>query len=94
MTTAPRAATGNDASSGARNDSVATTAPKATSECSWLLLPIASPSTVRLPEELTGNPLANPFATFTTPSASSSWPGSIRCRCLAANARAVSTLSV
>ena len=43
-----------------------------TSEYNWVRLPIASPITVRLPDELTGKPLVNPFTTLAAPSANSS----------------------
>ena len=73
---------------------MATTNPRQTSEYSCVRLPIASPITVRLPDELTGKPWVNPFSTLAVPSASNSWLLSSGSRRLMANARAVSTLSL
>ena len=56
-------------------------------------LPSASPSAVRLPLELTGNPCSRPVPTLQTPSARNSALASIRWPWRAANVRAVSTLS-
>ena len=78
MTIAPSAAVGKLPSSGRRNSRATTTVASATSECSCERLPSASPTTVRLPLLLTGKPWVQPTARLVTPSASSSWLGSIR----------------
>ena len=56
ITSAPRAAFGNPASSGPATTSVSSTRARHTSEYTWVRLPTAAPSAVRLPLELTGNP--------------------------------------
>ena len=62
MTIAPSAAVGKTASSGRRNSRASTTEASATRECSWVRLPSASPTTVRLPLLLTGKPWMQPAA--------------------------------
>jgi len=93
MTTPPSAAVGKAERTGPRNRRVATTHVSATSEWSWERLPIMSPSAVRLPLLLTGNPWNREEPTFTRPSANSSWPLSIFWRWRAAKARDSTTLS-
>ena len=71
-TTAPSAARGNRASSPPPTSSTTATSTSATSECSCVRLPCASPMAVRLPLLLTGNPRSSPAARFAAPSATSS----------------------
>ena len=93
MTMAPSAATGNLASSGPRTYRTASTDPAATSEYTWVRLPVATAMAVLLALLLTGNPRSRLTPALATPSARNSWFArtlSLR----RANERAVSTSSV
>ena len=94
MTRAPSAAVGKRASNGPRNSSTATTDASATSECSWVRAPEASPIAVRLALLLTGKPRNKPAPMLDAPTASNSWFASMVWPLWVANARAVRTTSV
>ena len=94
ITRAPRAAFGNAANSGPATTRVDSTISNATREYSWVRLPTAAPSAVRLPLELTGNPWKSEAEMFAAASAVHSWLASIGWPAFRAKALAVSTLSV
>ena len=68
----------------------ATTEASATNEYTWVRLPTASPSAVRLPLELTGKPCVKPVATLQIPRARSSALASMLSPLRAAKVRPVS----
>ena len=72
ITSAPSAATGNLAMSPCPNASTASSTAAAVTEYSWVRLPAAWPSAVRLALLLTGKPRTSETAMLDAPSASSS----------------------
>ena len=84
---------GNNASTSRPNNITVTTTASMTNENTWVRLPTASPSAVRLPLELTGKPCVTPAAALHQPNARSSALASRSSRLRAANVRAVRMLS-
>ena len=72
MTIPPSAASGKRDSSGRSNSSDSSAATAATSEYTWLRLPVARAMAVLVALLLTGKPRSRPAPTLATPSASNS----------------------